>query len=423
MTLWSAPHHEEPLEAVVAVPGSKSATNRALILAALADGESHIVGALRSRDTDLMINALRTLGVDITEAGDGTDLTVRPNDIRGGDVDCGLAGTVMRFLPAVAAFADGDVHFDGDEQARVRPQSVTLDALRALGVTVTGNALPFTVHGQGAVPGGDITLDASGSSQFISGLLLAAARFSNGVTIRHSGGRVPSTPHIDMTVAMLAHAGVTVNTPEPAVWQVEPTTIRASDWVIEPDLSNATPFLAAAAVVGGSVTVPHWPTHTTQAGDHIRGILADMGCSVNLSDSGLTVTSSGELQGIDADLSDVGELTPTIAALAALASTPSRLRGIAHLRGHETDRLAALATEINRIGGNCEETADGLFITPVTLHGGTWHSYHDHRMATAGAILGLRVPNIKVEDIGTTAKTLPGFEKMWARMLQGGDAL
>ncbi|WP_278314080.1 3-phosphoshikimate 1-carboxyvinyltransferase [Lolliginicoccus levis] len=425
MSSWRAPHHPAPISAVVPVPGSKSATNRALVLAALANGPSTVRGALRSRDTNLMIAGLRALGTGITEQSAPelaqTELLVEPGPLHGTEIDCGLAGTVMRFLPGVAALASGAVRFDGDEQARVRPQGVTLDALRALGADVEGSALPFTVRGTGAVRGGEVTIDASGSSQFVSGLLLAGARFEQGVTVRHSGGKVPSTPHIDMTVEMLAHAGIEVERPDPTTWRIAPAPVAATTWDIEPDLSNATPFLAAAAVTGGSVTVPGWPKETTQAGDQIRGLLERMGCEVRLDADGLTVTGTGALEGIDADLGDIGELTPTVAALAALASAPSRLRGIAHLRGHETDRLAALATEITRLGGQCVETEDGLEITPVPLHAGLWHAYADHRMATAGAIIGLVVPDVEVDDIGTTAKTLPGFDGMWTRMLEGGD--
>lgn len=420
MSLWRAPLAESPVHATVTLPGSKSITNRALILAALADGPSTVTGTLRSRDTDLMIDGLRALGVGITEGDAPTTLRVTPAPLRGAAVDCGLAGTVMRFLPPVAALADGTVAFDGDEQARSRPLDTILDALRRLGATVDGDGLPFTVTGRGAVAGGAVTIDASGSSQFVSGLLLSAARFTDGVTVHHDGASVPSMPHIDMTVDMLRTAGVLVRTPDagqPATWRVEPGPVAAVDWVVEPDLSNATPFLAAAAVTGGAVSVPRWPSVTTQPGDAIRGILTDMGATVSLRESVLTVTGPERLRGIDVDLHDVGELTPTVAAMAALAGTPSTLRGIAHLRGHETDRLAALSTEINGLGGAVTETADGLRIDPRPLHGGVWRSYADHRMATAGAILGLAVPGVDVDDVGTTAKTLPGFEKLWETML------
>jgi 3-phosphoshikimate 1-carboxyvinyltransferase len=402
---------------VVPVPGSKSITNRALLLAALADAPSVLHRPLRSRDTDLMAAALRALGTDIAEAPNG-DWQVTPHELRGPTgIDCGLAGTVMRFVPPAAVIANGEIAFDGDEQARTRPMGTVLDALRALGADITGDTLPFTVHGTGALTGGAVTIDASASSQFVSGLLLSGARYAGGVTVHHDGKPVPSMPHIEMTVAMLREAGVEVDDGEANTWRVPPGSIAGRDWDIEPDLSNATPFLAAAAVTGGSIRVTGWPSATTQPGDGIRAILTDMGATVTLDESGLTVTGTGTLSGVDSDLHDLGELTPTIAALAVFANTPSRLRGIAHLRGHETDRLAALVAEIRAIGGDAEETEDGLVIRPHPLHGGGWRAYADHRMATAGAIIGLVVPGIEIDDIATTSKTLPDFPGMWHRML------
>lgn len=419
MTLWSAPVASDPIHATVELPGSKSITNRALILAALADGVSTVRGTLRSRDTNLMLEALAAMGTGLSYAGDrqtATTVTVTPAPLVGAHINCGLAGTVMRFVPPVAALASGVVTFDADEQAYARPMDAVIGALRELGALVDGDRLPFAVHGDGRLTGGDVTIDASSSSQFVSALLLSAARYDRGVTVRHVGPPVPSQPHIEMTVEMLRQAGVDVEVKE-SMWKVAPGPIRATDWVIEPDLSNATPFLAAAAITGGRVTVPYWPSQTTQAGDAIRGILADFGAGVSLTPDGLTVTGRG-LAGIDTDLHDVGELTPTVAAIAALADSPTTLRGIAHLRGHETDRLAALCTEINALGGDCQETADGLRITPKPLHGGVWHTYSDHRMATAGAILGLRVPGIEVENVETTSKTLPTFVELWTGMFR-----
>ncbi|MFI7226765.1 3-phosphoshikimate 1-carboxyvinyltransferase [Nonomuraea angiospora] len=421
---WPAPTAASPVTATVPLPGSKSVTNRALVLAALADGPGVVRRALRSRDADLMASALRALGATLEPADEsaaGVDWHVTPGPIRGGaSIDAGLAGTVMRFVPPVAALADGPVSFDGDPHARKRPMGPILDALRSLGARIDNDALPFTISGP--LAGGEVTLDASGSSQFVSGLMLTAARFEKGITIRHVGPPVPSQPHIEMTVEMLRAAGVTVDDSESDVWRVEPGPIAARDMTVEPDLSNAAPFLAAALVTGGTVTIPTWPERTTQPGDALRGLLTAMGATVTRSPDGadLVVTGrpTGEVTGIDADLHEVGELTPTIAALAALATTPSRIRGIAHLRGHETDRLAALATEINRLGGDVEETADGLVIRPRPLHGGTFHSYDDHRMATAGAVIGLRVPGVEVENIATTAKTLPEFVRMWTGMLE-----
>lgn len=427
LPLWPAPTSERPVDATVALPGSKSLTNRYLVLAALAEQPSRLREPLRSRDTALMAAALSALGVRIEdvpgEGAFGHDWLITPGALRGpARVDCGLAGTVMRFLPPVAALADGDVHLDGDPRARERPMGPVVDALRSLGLEVSDDgrgALPFTVHGRGHVTGGDLTVDATASSQFVSGLLLAGARFEQGLSLRHVGAPIPSQPHVSMTVEALRDVGVVVDDSQPDAWRVEPGEIGGLDIHVEPDLSNATPFLAAAAVTGGRVTVPGWPQWTTQAGDAIRDLLDSMGAEVTLDRGGLTVRGTGELYGLEADLHDAGELTPTVAALAALADSPSRLSGIAHLRGHETDRLAALAREINGLGGDVTETEDGLVIRPRPLRGGVFHTYDDHRLATAGAVLGLRVPGIRVENVETTAKTLPGFTSLWDRMLRG----
>jgi 3-phosphoshikimate 1-carboxyvinyltransferase len=440
---WAAPLAQGPVRATVTVPGSKSITNRALLLTALAGTGGTIRGALRSRDTDLMVGALRALGVPVTSRSnkldcgqadaerldpgqwDAFELDVAAHDGLRGEVtvDCGLAGTVMRFVPPLAALADGPVRFEGDEQARRRPMSAVLAGLRALGCRVDGDALPFVLHGVHHRPGGEVKINASGSSQFVSGLLLSAAGYDGGITVHHVGPPVPSRPHIEMTVQMLADRGVEVDSDGATWWTVAPGPVAGGDWNVEPDLSNAAVFLAAAAVTAGQVTVPGWPQRTTQAGDQIRPLLGQMGCEVHLHERGLTVSGPSRLAGVDADLHDIGELTPTVAALAALASGPSRLRGIAHLRGHETDRLVALATEIGALGGEVREMPDGLEIHPRPLRGDPgrpWAAYADHRMATAGAILGLVVPGIAVDDIAATAKTLPEFTASWTAMLAGG---
>ena len=411
------------MHATVTVPGSKSLTNRALVLAALAtaNGTSTISGALRSRDTDLMIGALRTLGVTVD--GDDTELTISGAiaPAEGATVDCGLAGTVLRFVPPVAALSTETVVFDGDEQARSRPIAPLLDGLRGVGVDIDGNALPFSVRGSGSVAGGTAEIDASASSQFVSGLLLSGATFTDGLTIVHTGDSVPSAPHVAMTVAMLRNVGVDVDDTEPNRWRVSPGPIAARDWVIEPDLSNAVPFLAAAVVSGGIVRIAGWPTASIQPADTILSILEKMGSLVRHGNSYLEVQGTKAYDGFQVDLHDVGELAPAVAALAALATpgSASHLTGIAHLRGHETDRLAALSAEINGLGGQCEEVPDGLVITAKPMHGGLWRSYADHRMATAGAIVGLRVAGVEVEDIATTSKTLPEFPEMWSEMLAG----
>jgi 3-phosphoshikimate 1-carboxyvinyltransferase len=400
----------------VSLPGSKSLTNRALVLAALADGPSVVRRALRSRDTLLMAGALTTLGAHVETAGD--DWTVVPGPlVGGGSVDCGLAGTVTRFVPPVAGLADGPVCFDGDPHMRTRPVGEVLTALRRLGVRIEGDRLPFTVHGAGRVRGGRVVLDASGSSQFVSALLLAGARFDEGVDLIHDGKAVPSQPHIEMTVAMLRRHGVAVDDAEPARWRVAPGPVRAADHTIEPDLSNAAAFLALAAATGGTVTVRDWPTDTTQPGDRMRDLLARMGCSVARGPDGLTVTGPDRLDGIDVDLHDVGELTPVVAALCALAGGPSHLRGIAHIRGHETDRITALATELRGLGADVTELADGLELRPAVLHGGLFRSYADHRMAHAAALVGAAVPDVLVDDIAATGKTFPEFPRVWSALV------
>jgi 3-phosphoshikimate 1-carboxyvinyltransferase len=418
---WHAPVASAPLDAAVALPGSKSLNNRELVLSALASEPTLLTGTLASRDSTLMIEALRQLGTEIEVREDGSILVTPKPFNNPAVIDCGLAGTVMRFVPPAALLSNQTVVFDGDEAARRRPMSTTIDSLRALGVSVSDEgkgSLPFTVHGTGTVAGGEVTIDASASSQFVSGLLLAAARFENGLVLRHVGEHLPSMPHIEMTLDCLTKRGVRVSTPEPAVWKVEPGLISGGSVAIEPDLSNAGPFLAAAMVAGGSVFIQGWPDSTTQVGDEFDGILQQMGAEIVRENGGLTITGTGAIHGIDIDLSIGGELTPVIAALAALADSPTVIRGVAHLRGHETDRLAALAAEINRIGGIARETPDGLEIDPSeNLHGAIWQTYEDHRMATAGAIIGLRVPGIQVEDITTTSKTMPNFASMWQGML------
>ncbi|MBP3044653.1 3-phosphoshikimate 1-carboxyvinyltransferase [Arthrobacter jiangjiafuii] len=421
---WPAPRVTAPLDADIRIPGSKSLTNRYLVLAALADGPSRLRAPLHSRDTELMVRSLRALGATVTEVdGDGAfgpDLEVRPMEpgaAAEAEIDCGLAGTVMRFVPPLAALKKGSTAFDGDPHARIRPMSAAIDALRGLGVDVHDDgagSLPFTVSGTGEVAGGRLEIDAGASSQFVSALLLAGARFRDGLHLVHSGVAVPSRDHIAMTVQALRGVGVVVDDSVPNEWKVSPGPIRAFDITIEPDLSNAGPFLAAALVAGGTVRMAGWPEHTSQVGDRWRQILPQLGGTAALSGGTLTVTGTGHITG--AELADTSELAPTVAALCALADSPSRLTGIAHLRGHETDRLAALATEINRLGGDVQETEDGLSIRPAALHGGLFETYADHRMATAGALIGLAVPGVLVQDIDTTAKTLPEFPQLWQQL-------
>ena len=431
MSNWSAPFRSglttasKPISATVTIPGSKSATNRALILAALATTPSRIRKPLSSRDTDLMVKGLQSLGCKIEQikTDQGFDYQVIPGKLTGPtQIDVGNAGTVMRFLPPIAALATGLIHFDGDERSHQRPIGPVLSALEQLGVSVEHNnkyKLPITINGAGKIKGGTVEIDASASSQFVSALLLVAPATQEGITIKNIGPSLPSAPHIEMTIQMLEKFGATVQRTASS-WSVTPCQLIGQDLVIEPDLSNAAPFMAAAMICGGSVQVSDWPLSTTQPGDQLRSIFTKMGAKVELNASGLTITGSGKIDGIDIDLGDVGELTPSIAAIASLATTPSALRGISHLRLHETDRLAALANEINNLGGSVIEGPGDLVIKPGKMNASQiWRSYEDHRMATAGAIIGLAVEGVIVENIETTQKTLSNFPGMWQGMLDG----
>ena len=410
------------MTATVRLPGSKSMTARALVLSALADGPAEIRRPLRARDTTLMAAGLRALGVAVDTAADEV-WRVEPGPLRGpARVDVGLAGTIMRFAPPVAALADGPVTFDGDPHARNRPLRPIVEALRALGADIDASptgGLPLVIRGTGLVAGGEAVIDASGSSQFVSGLLLSAPRFAKGLVLRHEGPPVPSAPHLRMTTHMLRAAGATVDESVPDVWAVEPGRLRGRTWEIEPDLSGAAPFFAAAMVTGGAVTLAGWPRDSWQPVGRLTELLTALGAEVRLDDTGLTVRGTGALHGIEADLSEVSELTPVVAALAALADGPSALRGVAHIRGHETDRIAALATELGKVGAGVVEHPDGLEITPGPLRAAVLETYADHRMAHAAAVLGLAVEGIRLTDVACTSKTLPEFPELWADLVTG----
>ena len=414
---WPAPFRgRTPVHAHVRIPGSKSVTNRALILASLATSPSTIRKPLISRDSELMSAGLSALGISITGSDEAWQITPAP--LRGpARVDVGNAGTVMRFLPPLAAFAQGDISFDGDPRSYERPLGPVIKALEELGIEIEHGgrySLPMVIKARGKVKGGALTIDASASSQFLSALLLVAPSMEEGITVTHRGGALPSMPHIEMTVAMLRDFGADVTVdPAAQTWSVKAGALHGKDLVIEPDLSNASPFLSIAMVCGGSITISDWPRATTQPGDQLRDIFTQMGATVELNDDGLTLTGGSSIHGIDIDLHDVGELTPSIAALASLADSPSHLRGIGHLRLHETDRLAALTREINSLGGNVVEEETALHITPAPLHAGVFHTYEDHRLATAGAVIGLVTPGIEVENVATTRKTLPDFPGLW----------
>lgn len=428
---WIAPHADRPVQATIAVPGSKSLTNRKLVLAALADGPSTLTAPLHSDDSARMVDALRILGAEIDEVpGDsafGPDLRITPPASFRGDVtiDCGQAGTVMRFIAPLAGLAHGDVTITAHQSALHRPMGEMIKALREIGADIDDGgswSLPFTVRGRGHIRGGEVTIDASGSSQFVSGLLLAAPRFDVGLHLVHSGERLPSVPHIDMTVETLARRGIQVEHPTPNEWIVPSGVPRGRDAAIEPDLSNAAPFLAAALLTGGAMTIPGWPPTSTQPGALLPEILSLLGARSGRRGGALTVTGGSHIAGVDLDLTAASELAPTLFALAAFADAPTTLHGIGHIRGHETNRIDALVNNLRALGGDAEELPDGIRITPRPLHGGIWRAHHDHRIATAGALIGLRVDGVAVDDIGTTAKTMPEFPQLWQQMLDADGA-
>jgi 3-phosphoshikimate 1-carboxyvinyltransferase len=430
MSTWQAPHAAGPVSARVRLPGSKSITNRALVLAALSSGPSVIENPLHARDTQLAVAALIALGATVSSPSyDTSAWHITPGLLSSAaqvSVDVGNSGTCMRFLPALAALSSATVRFDGDARARERPVGVLLAALRSVGAVVSGDAVPFTVHGQGSVRGGSVTLDASGSSQLVSGLLLAAPRFAEGIQVRHDGPPVPSAPHIAMTVRMLRAAGASVSADasadgdRPDLWRVAPGAIGLGTVDVEPDLSNAGPFLAAALVTGGTVLIPGWRQDSLQASTQILDVFTAMGASCTVGADGLTISGTGTVRGITADLRDVAELAQVLTAVAAVASSPSVFTGIGHTRTHETDRLAALAKEVNALGGDVTELPDGLEIRPQPLRAEPtrpFESYEDHRMVMAAAVLGLVVPGVTVAGAETVGKTFPGFMDAWTSML------
>lgn len=423
MTNWRAPYRgTAPISAKLTIPGSKSVTNRALILAAIADSPSRLRRPLHSRDTELMIKGLQALGIKIeiakSDQPDAGDIKITPAPLFGpARIDVGNAGTVMRFLLPIAALANGLIYFDGDPRSHERPIAPLVKALEDLGATIDHQgrySLPLTINGTGKLSGNQVNVDTSKSSQFLSALMLAAPRLENGLAIRNIGSALPSLPHIEMTIAMLRQFGAVVEVTDH--WKIS-GTLTGQDLVIEPDLSNAAPFMAAPMICGGTVVIKDWPKKTTQPGDRLREIFSKMGAKIEFVSDGLSISGSGSISGIDIDLSNEGELTPVIAAVAALANSPSKLRGIGHLRLHETDRLAALNNELSNLGSKVVEGEDFLEIYPAHLHGGTFRTYEDHRLATAGAVIGLAVDGVEVENIETTRKTLPDFVGLWQELL------
>lgn len=413
---WALPYADQPVSGRVAVAGSKSLMARALVLSAIGDAPSRIANALRSRDSLLMADALRALGHQVDTSGETWVVTPGATDGEV-DVDCGLSGTVMRFVPPLACLRSGTTHFDGDEHARSRPMGPLLDGLRQAGAEITGDLLPVDVIGRGALAGGRVRIDASGSSQFVSGLLMCAARFDRGLRLEPVAD-VPNRGHIRMTTNAMTDRGIQVSETDTGGWVVAPGPVRALDVTIEPDASNSAPFLCAAAATGGQVTIPHWPQDTAQPIRRLLEVLAEFGAEVSFVGDEVTVRG-GRRHGIDVNLADIGDMTPAIAAMCLAADGPSRIRGVGYIRGHETDRLRALSVELSKLGARVDETEDGLQIQPLPLRAADLDTYADHRMVHAAAVAGLLVDGVTVDNVATTAKAMPQFAALWAHLVTG----
>jgi 3-phosphoshikimate 1-carboxyvinyltransferase len=415
-----------PVDAVVSPPGSKSLTNRALVCAALAEGGSTLRRALDADDTNAMVDGLRALGIEVE--ADPPSQTVRVIGCGGRPpatvaiADAQLSGTTSRFLLPVAALAAGTIRVDGALPLRARPMGPSIEALRSLGVTVTDvgapGHLPVDVS-DGPVAGGEITVPGDASSQFLSGLLLAAPAMRTGLTVRVEGTLV-SRPYVDMTVAVMSAFGATVDRPDDRTWRVEPQTYAATTYEIEPDASAASYAFAVPAIVGGTVRVDGLGSSSLQGDVAFVELLARMGARVEQTATSTTVHGTGRLQGIEADLSAISDTAQTLAAVAPFADGPTRITGIGFIRRKETDRVRAMVTELRRAGVDAEEEPDGILVRPGPIRPATIETYDDHRMAMAFALLGLGAPGIAIADPGCVAKTYPGYWRMLAGLRDTG---
>lgn len=402
-----------PIDATISVPGSKSLTNRALILAAMADGVSTLHGALVADDTEAMAGAMRALGAEITL--DPVETTVvgfgaapRPGPRT---IDARLSGTTARFVLPLLALGHGPYVLDGDEPLRDRPMGPTIDALRRLGAEVDDGDRPGhlpVIVSAGSVRGDGVAVDGQTSSQFTSGLLLSGASLAEGISIDLVGS-VVSRPYLDMTIEVLRAFGVEAGIEgERRLW-VRSGGLRATDYAIEPDASAASYFLAATAICGGEVRIRGLGERSIQGDAKVAAVFDLMGAQVSIDNGSTTLRSTRTLSGIDVDLTDMPDMAQTIAATAPFADGPTTVRGVEVIRGHETDRIAAIVTEMRRCGITAEEHADGFTIHPGTPQPARIETYRDHRMAMSFALLGLRTPGIEIADPGCVAKTFPQF--------------
>ena len=406
---------DAPPDAVVRLPGSKSITNRALVCAALASGETTLAGALFADDTEAMTEAVRSLGADVSCHPEEALVRVRGTDgtvgASGGTViDARMSGTTGRFLAPVAALSQHQVTIDGHAQLRARPFGDLVDALRGLGVAVDspsgGDGLPLRVRGP--LRSGEATVAADRSSQFLSGLMLAGPLVPGGLTLRVDG-RAVSRSYVEMTAAVMRSFGAVVELASDAVRVEGGRYSSPGRFVVEPDASSASYFWAAAAVTGGTVRVDGLGADSIQGDARFAWLLEAMGASVATAD-GCTQVTGGALRGIDVDLCDMSDTAPTLAVVASLADSPTTVEGIGFVRGKESDRIAAVVTELRRCGVHARELADGFAVEPgAALAGARIRTYDDHRVAMAFAVLGLVVPGIRIENPGCVAKTFPGF--------------
>lgn len=405
-----APHAE------VRVPGSKSITNRALVLAALT-GRCWLTGALQSEDTEVMVAALDQLGFSVEADWDEATIGVvaprtgRQIPARAADLNVANSGTTMRFLTAMVALGRGQYRLDGVPRMRERPIRDLLDALVEAGVRARSEngtgCPPVVVEGEGWA-GGDMTVKGNVSSQFLSGLLMAAPFAERDVVIRVDGALV-SIPYVAMTLAMLEQFGLKATHENYQVFRIPGSqTGGVEEYAIEPDASAASYFLAAAAVAGGRVAVQGLTRASLQGDVRFAEVLGQMGCGVEWGTDGVAVTA-GPLRGIDVDMNDISDTVMTLAAVACFAAGPTTIRNVGHIRHKETDRLAALAIELRRLGGDVDEKPDGLTIVPAPLRGAVVQTYNDHRMAMSLALIGLRIPGVAIDNPGCVAKTYPRF--------------
>ena len=403
-----------PIQGEIRPPGSKSITNRALIIAALARGTSRLSGVLDSVDTRVMIDSLQRLGIDVEVDLANCIFTVHG---RGGELPaneaelwCENSGTSIRFLTALCAVGSGDYRLDGNTRMRERPIAPLVEALKSAGADIrceSDNGCPPVRLGAQGLPGGTITVDGGLSSQFLSALLMVSPVARQQQTIAVSGELV-SRPYVDMTIAMMRDFGATVEEPQPNQFVVSPTGYQGRSYEIEPDASAASYFFAAAAVTGGSVTVQGLKRDALQGDIAFVDALVRMGCQAEWHESSVTLTG-GDLRGIDIDMNAISDTAPTLACVAPFAKGPTRIRNVAHMRIKETDRVSAVVTELRKAGLTVEEHPDGMTIHPGPIQPAKIATYDDHRMAMSFSLLGLRAPGISILDPGCTSKTYPNY--------------